>query len=129
MHSPRALAWAGLFPPFRRRLIYRLSAVVSSRYESSLGGTLAHTIENVACTQCGCVCDDLRISVEGGRVVRAERACGLAEPWYLALETQHSPAASIGGGTVPFEAALERAAEIHAGSRAPLIYGLSRSST
>ena len=36
--------------------------------------------ENVACTQCGCVCDDLRISVENGRVVEAERACGLAEP-------------------------------------------------
>src|SRR5260370_28915483 len=90
---------------------------------------LIQQFEIVACTQCGCVCDDLRISVENGRVVEAERACGLAEPWFLAQGTRHPPAALIDGQESPLNAALDRAARILAGSRSPLIYGLSRSST
>jgi formylmethanofuran dehydrogenase subunit B len=90
---------------------------------------LIQRFENIACTQCGCVCDDLRISVENGRVVGAERACPLAEPWFLAQGTRHPPAASIDGHESPFEAALDRAALILARSRSPLVFGLSRSST
>jgi formylmethanofuran dehydrogenase subunit B len=41
---------------------------------------VSQQIDNVACTLCGCVCDDLRITVEGERVVSAEGACHLAEP-------------------------------------------------
>jgi formylmethanofuran dehydrogenase subunit B len=90
---------------------------------------LAQQFENVACTQCGCVCDDLRISVENGRVVEARGACELAEPWYLAQGTRRPPPALIGGQAAPLETALDRAAAILGTSRAPLIYGLSRSST
>jgi formylmethanofuran dehydrogenase subunit B len=90
---------------------------------------MAHTVENVACTVCGCVCDDLRITVDNGRVTRAEGACRLAEPWFLSQETRHPPLAEIEGHTVPLEAALDRAADILRHSRSPLIYGLSRSST
>jgi formylmethanofuran dehydrogenase subunit B len=46
---------------------------------------LPQTIDDVACTQCGCVCDDLKITFEGERIVSAERACG-AEPFYRAQE-------------------------------------------
>jgi formylmethanofuran dehydrogenase subunit B len=40
-------------------------------------------IENVACTVCGCVCDDLRITVDSGRITKAEGPCCSAEPWFL----------------------------------------------
>lgn len=90
---------------------------------------MTQTTDNVACTVCGCVCDDLRITVDNGRVVRAEGACKLAEPWFLAQETQRPAPASIEGRAVPLAAALDRAAAILKGSRSPLIYGLSRSST
>jgi formylmethanofuran dehydrogenase subunit B len=90
---------------------------------------MAHTIDNVACTVCGCVCDDLRITVDEGRVTRAEGACRLAEPWFLAQETRHPPTAEIDGHSVPLETALDRAADILRHSRSPLVYGLSRSST
>lgn len=86
-------------------------------------------VDNVACTLCGCVCDDLRITVDGGRITKAEQACRLAEPWFLAQETRHPPAATIEGCEVPLEEGLARAAEILARADAPLIYGLSRSST
>jgi formylmethanofuran dehydrogenase subunit B len=86
-------------------------------------------IENVTCTVCGCVCDDLRITVDGERVVSAEGACHLAEPWYLSQGSRHPPVAEIEGQASAFEAALDRAAAILRSARAPLIYGLSRSNT
>jgi formylmethanofuran dehydrogenase subunit B len=69
------------------------------------------TIPDVACTVCGCVCDDLAITVDGGRVVRAEGACRLAEPWFLAQNAAAPPAAAIDGRPVALDAALDRAAE------------------
>ena len=90
---------------------------------------MSYTVDNVACTVCGCVCDDLRVTVDQGRVTRAEGACFLAEPWFLAQETRRPPAAEIEGRPAPLEAALDRAADILRQSRSPLVYGLSRSST
>ena len=86
-------------------------------------------IENVACTVCGCVCDDLRITVEGGRITRAEGACSLAEPWFLGQDSRRPPIAEIEGRPASLETGIVHAAEILRASRAPLIYGLSRSST
>src|SRR5689334_14412778 len=85
------------------------------------------TIPDIACTLCGCVCDDLRVTVDAGRVVRAEGACHLAEPWFLGLAEGACPGASIAGRPVPLAKALDRAAEVLAAARAPLFYGLSRS--
>ncbi|MBN9519525.1 formylmethanofuran dehydrogenase subunit B [bacterium] len=87
------------------------------------------TIRHVACTVCGCVCDDLAVTVDAGRVVRAEGACRLAEPWYLAQNTHRPPATLVDGAPAEPDAAFARAAELLAASRAPLIYGLSRSTT
>jgi formylmethanofuran dehydrogenase subunit B len=78
---------------------------------------------------CACLCDDLTITCESGRVVKAERACGLAEPWFLSQGTQQPPAAEYQGHPVPLTEAIEHAAEILARVKSPLIYGLSRSST
>jgi formylmethanofuran dehydrogenase subunit B len=86
-------------------------------------------VENVACTVCGCVCDDLRLTVQRGRITRAEGACALSEPWLLAQNSAHPPAALIEGRPAPLEGALARAAELLRAARSPLIYGLSRSST
>lgn len=86
-------------------------------------------IEDVACTICGCVCDDLRITVRENRIVAAEGACQLAEPWLLAQNTHWPPPASIEGYPASWDAAISRAAQILSNSRAPLMYGLSRSST
>lgn len=90
---------------------------------------MTHIIENVACTVCGCVCDDLSLTVDQGRIERAQRACSLAEPWLLGQDAQQPPVAEIAGRPAPYEAACERAADILRTARSPLIYGLSRSST
>ncbi len=90
---------------------------------------MAHSVENVACTVCGCVCDDLRITVEAGRVRRAEGACFLSEAWFLRQDTCQPPVAQIDGQATPLPTALAQAAQMLSAARAPLIYGLSRSST
>lgn len=86
-------------------------------------------VENVTCTVCACLCDDLRIAHQAGRVVRADGACGLAEPWYLQQGTTQPSVAQIDGRAVPLSDAIARAAAILGRARSPLIYGLSRSST
>lgn len=84
---------------------------------------------DVTCPVCACLCDDLRIRVEGGRIVHAERACPLAEPWFLDQGSRRPPAAEIEGQEVPLDEAIAKARELLSTSVAPLIYGLSRSST
>src|SRR5690349_13416765 len=88
------------------------------------------TFTDVACTVCGCVCDDLETTFVGERLTHVERACPLAQPWFDSLkELPQRPAAMIEGLAVTLEDAIARAAEILGQSRAPLIWGLSRSST
>ena len=91
---------------------------------------MPQTFSDVACTVCGCVCDDLKVTFSGDLVSHVDGACPLAEPWFASLSEPltRSPA-SIDGRTVTFKQAIERAAEILRHSRAPLIWGLSRSST
>jgi formylmethanofuran dehydrogenase subunit B len=88
-----------------------------------------HVVDHVACTQCGCVCDDLRVTVDAGRIVNAERACQLAAPWFLGHGSRSAPAAALSGREATLAEGLDKAAEILSAASAPLIYGLSRSST
>jgi formylmethanofuran dehydrogenase subunit B len=75
------------------------------------------------------VCDDLRITVEDGRITKAAGACNLAEPWLLGQDSRQPPPAEIDGQPATIEDAVARAAAILRQSRSPLVYGLSRSST
>jgi formylmethanofuran dehydrogenase subunit B len=86
-------------------------------------------ISDVACTVCGCVCDDLTVTVDGGRIVQADGACFLAEPWFLSQNAAAPPAAAVDGRPATFDEAVGRAAGLLAAARSPLVYGLSRSTT
>lgn len=100
-----------------------------SRGQHEATRNLVTTFENVACTRCGCVCDDLRITVCDDQIVEAHRACELAEQWFLGQGAEQPPAAMIDGRPVELSHAVARAANLLAESTSPLIYGLSRSST
>jgi formylmethanofuran dehydrogenase subunit B len=89
----------------------------------------AQTFSDVACTVCGCVCDDLELVVKDDRILQAKGACKLAEPWFAALNDRRPAAASVEGQATTHEAAIERAARILRESTNPLVFGLSRSST
>jgi len=87
------------------------------------------TFEDVTCTGCGCICDDLRVTVESGKIVCAEGACSLVEPLFLSQSDAQLPETLVDGQPVVFDRAIARAASILSAARAPLIYGLSGSST
>jgi formylmethanofuran dehydrogenase subunit B len=87
------------------------------------------TVRDVACTVCGCVCDDLTLTVRDNRIVRVQPGCPLAEPWFFALGEAAAVPARVHGTPESLETAIQAAADLLRQSRAPLIYGLSRSST
>jgi formylmethanofuran dehydrogenase subunit B len=84
---------------------------------------------DVACTVCGCVCDDLRVQVEGDRIVEVNGACRLATPWFERIGQSQPPVATIAGQACDLTTATRHAAKILSHSLAPLVFGLSRSST
>ncbi|NOY40979.1 MAG: formylmethanofuran dehydrogenase subunit B [Planctomycetes bacterium] len=90
---------------------------------------MTQVFEDVACTVCGCLCDDLTIRIDDGRVASAEGACALSEPWLLTQSTAEGFSAQIGNAPVGQSEAVAEAAKILGASRAPLVYGLSTSST
>lgn len=88
------------------------------------------TFHGVTCTICGCVCDDLSVTIRGDRVAGITPGCALAEPWFAAQSSWAGvPSAYVHGQPVECEEAVAAAADLLGRARAPLIYGLSRSST
>jgi formylmethanofuran dehydrogenase subunit B len=82
-------------------------------------------VEDATCTFCGCVCDDIELSVEGTHIRKAKRACVLGTAWFLNHEVETCPACRVGGEPASVEDGVKRAAEILANAKYPLIYGLS----
>ncbi len=86
-------------------------------------------VDHVVCAFCGCVCDDISVTVEGDRITKAKNACVLGKSWFLSHGTPSDlPVARIGGVPVSLNQGIEEAAHCLADARYPLIYGLSSTS-
>ncbi len=85
--------------------------------------------EDVACTVCGCVCDDLAMVTRDGRILDIGTDCPLARDWFQDMASGGEGSVRIENQAADYPAAIRRAAALLRNSRAPLIYGLSRSST
>ncbi len=84
------------------------------------------TIDHATCLACGCLCDDITLTVEGGRIVEAARACPIGRPWFLApAPGESSPSATIEGEPCDLDRALDRASEILRAARGPVLWGLA----
>ena len=96
-----------------------------------LGGPAnASVVEDVTCLGCGCLCDDIALTVAGGRITEARNACELGRRWFLAdRATDGVDAATIDGRVADRGEALDRAAEILGRAKAPVVLGLTRTST
>ena len=80
--------------------------------------------ENVVCPFCGCLCDDLIITVEDGQITNTKNTCAISKSKFV-NHHQYMLKPSIDKKEVPVEKAIEKAAEILKNADAPLIYGLS----
>jgi formylmethanofuran dehydrogenase subunit B len=82
-------------------------------------------VSDATCTFCGCVCDDMELTVEGNTITKAKNACVLGKAWFLNHHIEDRPIATIQGQPATFEAAVEKAAEILTSATFPITYGLS----
>lgn len=82
-------------------------------------------VKNATCTFCGCVCDDMELTVEGTKITKAKNACVLGKAWFFNHHIEDLPVATIEGRPASFEDAVARAAEILTDAKYPIVYGLS----
>jgi formylmethanofuran dehydrogenase subunit B len=86
-------------------------------------------ITDVVCPACGCVCDDLTLTVDNNQLVDVQPDCPLAERWFRDNSHSAHPAVQIEGNEATLDEGLARAASIVLAAKYPLVYGLARSST
>lgn len=82
-------------------------------------------IDDATCTFCGCVCDDIQLTVEGHQITKAKKACVLGTSWFLNHEIEDRPPCFIKGQPASLEDGIKEAARILHQARYPLVYGLS----
>jgi formylmethanofuran dehydrogenase subunit B len=82
-------------------------------------------VSNATCTFCGCVCDDMELTVENNHITKAKNACVLGKAWFLNHHIEDRPVATLKGQPASLEEGIEQAARILAGARYPIVYGLS----
>jgi formylmethanofuran dehydrogenase subunit B len=85
-------------------------------------------VENATCTFCGCVCDDMDLTIDltEQKITKAKNACILGKAWFFEHSVDHDrPVATINGQPAALEDAIEHAAQILSNARFPITYGLS----
>jgi formylmethanofuran dehydrogenase subunit B len=84
-------------------------------------------VPDATCTFCGCVCDDmvLTVDLDHNRIIKAENACILGKAWFKEHAIEERPFALVNGREASTEEGVEEAAQILATARFPVIYGLS----
>jgi formylmethanofuran dehydrogenase subunit B len=94
--------------------------------------------ESIVCPGCGCLCDDLDVTLEGDRIVEVTNVClwGVSrffgsKKFHPKKERHRLPAPLVRHqgrpDTVSYDAALGEAAQLLSRARRPLIYGLTNS--
>ena len=83
-------------------------------------------VKDATCTFCGCVCDDIELTAEGDKIVKAKHACSLGDAWFKNHTAEHLyPDALIDGREATVDEAIEVAAGYLYDAHLPLVYGLS----
>jgi formylmethanofuran dehydrogenase subunit B len=86
-------------------------------------------VNHVVCAFCGCVCDDISVTVENDRITQTKNACVLGKAWFLShAEPSDLPVVKIDGQPATLDQGIEAAARHLSKARYPFIYGLSSTS-
>jgi formylmethanofuran dehydrogenase subunit B len=87
----------------------------------------ASYVRAATCGGCGLVCDDITAVIDKrGGLERLHRTCPLGDAWFADRLAPAAPAARVAGREAELDAALGEAAALLARARAPLVYGLGR---
>ena len=80
---------------------------------------------DVVCPFCGCLCDDLEVTVEEGEITTTRNTCAISRSKFMNHGENRLKGPVLDGKAVSLEKAVEAAAEILAEAGRPLVYGLS----
>ncbi|TXT56111.1 MAG: Tungsten-containing formylmethanofuran dehydrogenase 2 subunit B [Candidatus Thorarchaeota archaeon] len=87
------------------------------------------SIPDVVCPFCGCLCDDLIIHVDNGRIIKNEHGCAISKSKFLHHLDDRLEHPEIRDGdshqTVELKTAISHCVDLLKNARRPLIYGLS----
>jgi formylmethanofuran dehydrogenase subunit B len=91
-------------------------------------------INSVTCPICGCLCDDIEVTVENNEVTKVKNGCAVCEAKFLGYKGEHrihTPLMRKDGKLVPvsMDEAVHASAEILANATYPILYGWSSTST
>jgi formylmethanofuran dehydrogenase subunit B len=81
--------------------------------------------EDVICSFCGCLCDDITAEIEEGALSRVRHACRLGASKMMGHDRIKAPLVRKNGSLVEasYQEAYDRAAQILLASKRPLLYG------
>ncbi|VUT27580.1 MAG: formylmethanofuran dehydrogenase subunit B [Candidatus Syntrophoarchaeum sp. GoM_oil] len=83
------------------------------------------TITDVVCPLCGCLCDDIEVIVEDGKISNVKKACPLGKNKIMGHHRIEAPMVRENGRLkeVSYDEVIERSAKILAEAKRPLLYG------
>jgi formylmethanofuran dehydrogenase subunit B len=90
-------------------------------------------VKAVTCPVCGCLCDDIELTIRNGKIVKVKNGCAMCESKFLSHKNKHrilKPLIRKNGEfvEVSLEEATRKAAEILAKANYPILYGWSSTS-
>lgn len=90
-------------------------------------------VKAVTCPVCGCLCDDIELTIENGKVVDAKNGCAMSESKFLGYDGEHriqKPLIRKNGKLVEttFSEAIKETARLLSKAEYPLLYGWSSTS-
>ncbi|MDR1992749.1 MAG: formylmethanofuran dehydrogenase subunit B [Nitrososphaerota archaeon] len=92
---------------------------------------MSKIINNVVCPICGCLCDDLEVTVENNEIVKMKNGCAVCDAkmvhGYKSEERILKPLIRKDGKLIPvsMDEAIKKAAQILADAKYPLLFGWS----
>ena len=94
------------------------------------GQPMKQIVKSVTCVVCGCLCDDVELTVEDGKIVKVKNGCAMCESKFLGCNSEHrflKPLIRKNGKLVKasLKEAIGKAAEILAEANYPILYGWS----
>ncbi|MEM4700030.1 MAG: formylmethanofuran dehydrogenase subunit B [Candidatus Nezhaarchaeales archaeon] len=104
----------------------------SGSSHSSNPGTEERVVNDVVCVFCGCTCDDVQVTVKNGSIASVKGACAIGTSKFMNYNKERVYRPMVRKGLTfaetTYEEAIERAAQILASAKYPLLYGWSSTS-
>lgn len=84
-------------------------------------------VQDVVCPLCGCLCDDIEITLKDNRVVGCDNGCTLSNAKFLATNRLLSPIKKVDGRwkNISYDEAIQYTADVLRNAERPLLFGWS----